>query len=90
MINKLLFSVGLLSLLVLLWQIVNQAPPGRFLMPDKEKMAKASHSAPPIFYSDFASHGSTHEVHSATAIELDGNNIMAFWYGGTREGHKDV
>lgn len=44
----------------------------------------------PFYQEYFASHESTPEVHSATAIELDNNDIMAFWYGGTREGHQDV
>ena len=29
-------------------------------------------------------------VHSATAIEIAGGGIRAFWYGGSREGAKDV
>jgi predicted neuraminidase len=29
-------------------------------------------------------------VHSATAVELSGGRIRAFWYGGSREGAKDV
>ena len=56
---------------------------------DKESSTPANNITP-FLTSQFASHESTPEVHSATAIELDDNNIMAFWYGGTREGHKDV
>ncbi|HSF17123.1 MAG TPA: sialidase family protein [Vicinamibacteria bacterium] len=37
-----------------------------------------------------ASSGSTPEVHAATAVELSSGRIRAFWYGGTREGAKDV
>jgi predicted neuraminidase len=29
-------------------------------------------------------------VHSATAVEISGGRIRAFWYGGSREGAKDV
>lgn len=29
-------------------------------------------------------------VHSATAVEIEGGRIRAFWYGGIREGSKDV
>jgi predicted neuraminidase len=29
-------------------------------------------------------------VHSATAVEISGGRLRAFWYGGTREGAKDV
>mgnify|MGYP005995492155 CR=1 FL=1 len=32
----------------------------------------------------------TPAVHSATGIELDNGNLLAMWYGGTREGHTDV
>lgn len=34
--------------------------------------------------------GRTPSVHSATAIQLDNGNLLAMWYGGTREGHTDV
>ncbi|EAT10934.1 exo-alpha-sialidase [Bermanella marisrubri] len=37
-----------------------------------------------------ATDGGTASVHSATAIELDNGNLLAMWYGGTREGHTDV
>ncbi|HXV61449.1 MAG TPA: sialidase family protein [Vicinamibacteria bacterium] len=37
-----------------------------------------------------ASSGSTPEVHAATAVELASGRIRAFWYGGSREGAKDV
>jgi len=36
------------------------------------------------------SSGVTRAVHSATAVELADGTIRAFWYGGTREGAKDV
>jgi len=29
-------------------------------------------------------------VHSATAVEIEGGRIRAFWYGGSREGARDV
>jgi len=36
------------------------------------------------------SSGSPPSVHSATAVEIAGGRIRAFWYGGSREGAKDV
>lgn len=36
------------------------------------------------------SSGSPVSVHSATAVEIAGGRIRAFWYGGSREGAKDV
>lgn len=50
-------------------------------------------SSEPVFETGFASSGSTPSVHSATAVELDagtGGGIRAFWYGGSREGARDV
>ena len=38
----------------------------------------------------FVSPESPPSVHSATAIEIAGGKIRAFWYGGSREGAKDV
>ncbi len=32
----------------------------------------------------------TNTVHSATAVALSNGNLLAMWYGGTREGHTDV
>ena len=32
----------------------------------------------------------THMVHSATAVALPNGNLLAMWYGGSREGHTDV
>lgn len=34
--------------------------------------------------------GVTKEVHAATLVENDQNQLLAFWYGGSREGAKDV
>lgn len=83
-----IFSIGILSLISLLWQLLNQQQAPHFLF--QQESAPQQLNPEPLFKADFASHESTPEVHSATAIELDNNNIMAFWYGGTREGHKDV
>jgi len=38
----------------------------------------------------FISAGLTPSVHVASAIALPNQEILAFWYGGTREGHRDV
>lgn len=88
--NSWLLSIGIVSLLLLLWQLLNQSPPGQFQVPSPPQPVNTDSGKAPFFTIDFASQGATAEVHSATAIELDDNNIMAFWYGGTREGHKDV
>jgi predicted neuraminidase len=38
----------------------------------------------------YASSGTTPSVHSVTAVEIEGRKILALWYGGSREGGKDV
>lgn len=101
--NRIILSIGLASLLLMIWpvaaQLFSQAPTIKFSL---SSPSAAQHSVPEkhnntalnatkaFLISQFASHESTPEVHSATAIELKDNNIMAFWYGGTREGHQDV
>ena len=37
-----------------------------------------------------ASHGRTQSVHSAAAVETKSGKLIAFWYGGSREGARDV
>jgi len=88
-INKTLLLLGSLLLLTLTWQIFSQPSPGKFYQINTSETVPAE---PLVAHhqATFASHESTLEVHSATAIELANNDIMAFWYGGTREGHKDV
>jgi len=44
----------------------------------------------PVYETRFASSGATVSVHSATAAEISRGRIRAFWYGGSREGAKDV
>lgn len=56
---------------------VNAAAPGRIA--DAPRMSR-----------HFVTHGETREVHAATATLLPGGDLLAFWYGGTREGAGDV
>jgi predicted neuraminidase len=44
----------------------------------------------PLYVHEDASDGVTTSVHSATAVSLPNGNLLAMWYGGTREGHTDV
>lgn len=44
----------------------------------------------PQYQTQFASSGATREVHSAVLVNLSDNRMRAFWYGGKREGAKDV
>jgi predicted neuraminidase len=63
-------------------------PPARFVPPEaKERKASA---APPFFRPQLIPNSTTRMVHSATAAEIPGGALRAFWYGGTREGAADV
>lgn len=88
--NRFLLILGLIIIASLFWQALTQSSPGHFQRPDSSKILPSNNQPDSFFKTDFASHASTLEVHSATAVELANNDIMAFWYGGTREGHKDV
>jgi predicted neuraminidase len=91
---RLLYITGIAFIIILLWQLLSQSAPGQFVLPENpantNTRSVTSLQTVPLFSTNFASHESTPEVHSAAAIELADNDIMAFWYGGTREGHKDV
>ena len=86
--NKVILTLGIFSLLLLAWQLFKQSPPAAFYQHNIQQ--SITEKAASFYQTDFASHESTPEVHSATAIELKNNDIMAFWYGGTREGHQNV
>lgn len=100
--NEILFAVGLITLLSMAWPFFSQTATEQFSLThsitdsttqntsENEELNTTANNTAPFLTTQFASHQSTTEVHSATAIELDNNNVMAFWYGGTREGHKDV
>ncbi len=68
---------------------VSTLPPAAFDIEATERPL-ASLEAVPVFETRFASTGATPSVHSATAVELTDGRIRAFWYGGSREGAKDV
>ncbi len=90
--NKIILTIGILLLLIIISPTILHLfnPIKRVQFSSDHNIEKYNSASTPLLIKQFASHASTPEVHSATAIELDNNNIMAFWYGGTREGHKDV
>ncbi|MCU7938770.1 MAG: exo-alpha-sialidase [gamma proteobacterium symbiont of Bathyaustriella thionipta] len=103
--NKIILAIGLITLLTMTWTVLTQlfnTPSHQFSLTKRTLQSASSteetsdhadsliKNVSPFIMAQFASHESTPEVHSATAIELGNNNIMAFWYGGTREGHQDV
>ncbi|MFT6261334.1 MAG: putative neuraminidase [Crocinitomicaceae bacterium] len=44
----------------------------------------------PFYKQKVVVEGQTPTVHSATAVQLANGQLLAMWYGGTREGHIDV
>ena len=61
--------------------------PVTFILPN---LHQGDESKEPELQSTFVSGELTHEVHSATAVELNNGDIRVFWYGGKREGSKDT
>lgn len=54
------------------------------------ELATNTSSNTPIYETSFASNGQTKLVHSAAVTTINNNRLIAFWYGGSREGAKDV
>jgi predicted neuraminidase len=50
----------------------------------------AAPSAAPLYRSQLLPNSAARSVHSATAVEISGGRLRAFWYGGSREGAADV
>ncbi|GAB6060119.1 exo-alpha-sialidase [Desulfonatronum parangueonense] len=44
----------------------------------------------PFYRTHFVTDGDTRLVHAATSVHRRDGMLQAFWFGGTREGHKDV
>lgn len=61
-----------------------------FDVPSSEAFTPGSARSEPLYRVTRVSSGRNASVHSATAIELDGGELLASWYGGSREGAKDV
>ena len=83
-------TVGLLliamALLLIRWSRKTDAP--QFKIPPIPRKANPRGDA--WIKAEFASHGLTPMVHSATATETKSGKLLVFWYGGEREGAKDV
>ena len=75
------------ALFLLFWTFGMRHPaaPG-FELPAKQPVGATA----PLFREQFASRGDTAEVHASTAFALRPDGLTAFWYGGSREGARDV
>jgi predicted neuraminidase len=60
--------------------------PGGFAPPQTSRVA----SAAPLYRAELLPNSTAASVHSATAAEISGGRLRAFWYGGSREGAQDV
>jgi predicted neuraminidase len=63
-------------------------PPGGFAPP--QTAAPAAPAAAPRYETRLLPNSTAASVHSATAAEISGGRLRAFWYGGSREGASDV
>src|SRR5436309_14090941 len=69
-------------------RIFTAPPPAGFAPP--KAAAPAMSGAGPFYRSQFLPNSTEQSVHSATAAEISGGRLRAFWYGGSREGAPDV
>ncbi len=83
--SPVLLVTGLALLALTGWQRAEQQPlPAFSLQPEIAGNAVSSYST------TFATHGVTTMAHSAAAVELDGGDLLAVWYGGSGEKKEDV
>ena len=69
-------------------RVLTAPPPGGFAPP--QTAALAAPAATPRYEAQLLPNTSAASVHSATAAEISGGRLRAFWYGGSREGASDV
>src|SRR5713226_2863931 len=62
--------------------------PGGFV--SRQAVARAIPVAAPFYWAQLLPNAAARSVHSATAAEISGGRLRAFWYGGSREGASDV
>jgi predicted neuraminidase len=68
-------------------QSASLLPPSGFKIRSQPAVADADRA--PLYAEGYASKATTPSVHSAAAVAVPGG-LLAFWYGGTREGASDV
>ena len=69
-------------------RVLTAPPPGGFAPP--QTASRAASSATPRDETQLLPNSTAPSVHSATAAEISGGRLIAFWYGGSREGASDV
>jgi len=71
----------------LYYRIASAPSPGGFA---RAEAAAPASSVEPSYRAQLLPNRSARSVHSATAAEISGGKLRAFWYGGSREGASDV
>ncbi len=86
-----LFLLVAVAFLPLLLKSLTESPSPSFSLNQVGQLVELSADELSQEYrQQFASSGVTREVHSAVMVKLGNGNLRAFWYGGAREGAKDV
>ena len=62
--------------------------PGGFAV--AQAPSRSASPSEPFYSAQLLPNNTAQSVHSATAAEISGGRLMAFWYGGSREGASDV
>ena len=69
-------------------RVLTAPPPGGFAV--GEAPSRSALSSKPFYSAELLPNNSAASVHSATAAEISDGRLIAFWYGGSREGASDV
>jgi predicted neuraminidase len=69
-------------------RVLTAPSPGGFVPP--HAAARAAFSPAPLYRAELLPNSTAASAHSATAAEISGGRLRAFWYGGSREGASDV
>lgn len=92
--SRLLTAKSLIVLCVFLASVVTVGSQWQSLswpaFRDARIQSEPSGDQAPVISFDFIPSILTEQVHAASLVELEDGMIRAFWYGGTREGAKDV
>ena len=68
------------------YQTTNQHPWAPIIWPEKF----TSHQTEPVYQEFLIPNGGQNSTHSASVTTLPSGDMIAMWFAGTREGHKDV
>ncbi len=73
-----------------IWQAWRSMPATQAIAAPAPLQPVAGTGAKPFFSRDFLPDTPAHYTHSASAIDLGGGRLLAFWYAGTEEGTRDT